>query len=84
MAPNTESPRQQLLGSLQGCSLYIPDLQALLSHWPQYVHPELKRLQKDVLERLERCVMHFPSTLKGTYLIYYHEAYSPKVKGFAR
>lgn len=41
MAPNAESSRQQLLKSLQGCSLYIPDLQTLLEHWPQYVNPGL-------------------------------------------
>ena len=27
--------------------LYIPDLQALLSHWPHYVNPELDRLRRD-------------------------------------
>ena len=65
MAPYAESSRQQLLNSLQGCSLYIPDLQSLLEHWPQYVNPELERLQKDVAERLKRCEMPSPSLLKG-------------------
>ena len=59
MAPNAEPPRQQLLNSLQGCNLYIPDLQALLERWPQYVNPELERLQKHVAERLERCEMSY-------------------------
>lgn len=69
MAPNADSSRQQLLNSLQGGSLYIPDLQALLEHWPQYVNPELERLRKDVAERLERCEMPFPSNFKGLLLM---------------
>ena len=59
--------RQKLLNSLQGCNLYIPDLQALLEHWPQYVNPELERLRKDIAERLERCEMPFLSNLKNSY-----------------
>ena len=59
MESNTESSRQQLLKSLQGRSLHIPDLQALLDHWPQYVNPEVGRLRKDVDDRLQRCVMRF-------------------------
>ena len=64
MAPDAIISRQQLLGSLQGCSLYIPDLQALLEHWPQYVNPELERLQKEVIERLERCELRFPPSFR--------------------
>ena len=59
MEANTESSRQQLLKSLQGHSLHIPDLQALLDHWPQYVNPEVGRLRKDVDNRLKRCVIRF-------------------------
>ena len=66
MAPHTGTSRQQLLKSLQGHSLSIPNLQALLDHWPQYVNPELEHLQKDVVERLQRCVIYLrlrPETL---------------------
>lgn len=59
MESNTESSRQQLLKSLQGRSLHIPDLQALLDDWPQYVNPEVGRLREDVDERLQRYVMQF-------------------------
>ena len=69
MAPNAECSRQQLVNSLQGCNLYIPDLQALLEHWPQYVNPEVERLRKDVAERLERCEMPFLSNLKDFLLV---------------
>ncbi|KAI4244340.1 MAG: hypothetical protein L6R40_003066 [Gallowayella cf. fulva] len=44
--------RNELLASLRGRTLEIPDLQALLSHWPQYVHLELDRLRKDVDRKL--------------------------------
>ena len=47
-----ESPRQRLVESLHGRNLHIPDLQGLLSHWPQYVNPEIERLRQDVDERL--------------------------------
>ena len=64
MASNTEASRQQLLKSLQGRSLRIPDLQALLKHWPQYVNPELEHLQRDVNERLQRYEMHLRFNLE--------------------
>ena len=48
--------RQCLLESLQGRVLRIPDLQGLLSHWPQYVNPELSRLREAVDKRLQRYV----------------------------
>ncbi len=34
--------RQQLLKSLRGRSLIVPDLQSLFDHWPQSVNPEEK------------------------------------------
>ena len=58
MAPHTGTSRQQLLNSLQSHSLSISNLQALLGHWPQYVNLELEHLQKDVDERLQRCVIY--------------------------
>ena len=48
--------REQLLQSLRGRKLRIPDLQAMLKHWPQYVHPELDCLRKDVNRHFRECV----------------------------
>ena len=48
--------REQLLQSLRGRKLRIPDLQALVRQWPQYVNPELDRLRADVDQRLQECV----------------------------
>ncbi|KAL9003529.1 MAG: hypothetical protein Q9188_003615 [Gyalolechia gomerana] len=48
----TGASRDQLLKSLQGRSLHIPDLQAPLAHWPQYINPQLERLRQDVDETL--------------------------------
>ncbi|KAL6715535.1 hypothetical protein ACLMJK_006496 [Lecanora helva] len=53
----TDSPpkftRDNLLKSLQGRCLCIPDIQELLENWPQYVHPELESLRKDVDKKLK-------------------------------
>jgi hypothetical protein len=57
MASYTETPRQQLLKSLRGRSIHIPDLQALLAQWPQDVNTQLEHLKKDVDEKLQRCVL---------------------------
>ena len=51
-----DTPRQQLLQSLRGQSLVIPDLQSLFRDWHQAIHPELDRLRKNVDHRLEMCV----------------------------
>ncbi|KAA6411299.1 MAG: hypothetical protein FRX48_04579 [Lasallia pustulata] len=51
--------RQQLLHSLRGQSLVIPDLRTLFDHWPQGVNPEVERLREDVESRLE---MLFPGS----------------------
>ena len=61
METQLETPRQRLLESVRGRSLRIPDLQAFLSNWPQYVNSELDRLREDVDERLQKCVV--PSRL---------------------
>lgn len=45
--------REEILSSLRGRSLYIPDLQELLSQWPQYVSPELDRLHDAVDGKLQ-------------------------------
>ncbi|KAI1443440.1 terpenoid synthase [Annulohypoxylon stygium] len=40
------NPREQLLMSLRGCHVTIPDMQSMISHWPQGVHPDIERLGK--------------------------------------
>ena len=50
---NDTLSRQQLLMSLRGHTLKIPNLQVLFNHWPQHVNPELDRLRADVDERLQ-------------------------------
>lgn len=64
MTSNPEASRQELLSSLKGRSLYIPNLQALLDHWPQYVNPQVHDLQKDVDERLQTYGEHFRFNIK--------------------
>ncbi|KAL8908996.1 MAG: hypothetical protein Q9207_000447 [Kuettlingeria erythrocarpa] len=53
LAPDPGQSRQQLLTTLQGRSLHIPDLHALMSHWPQDVHPEIERLRQDCDKTLQ-------------------------------
>ena len=55
MAPMIET-REELLRSLHGCTLSIPDLTELLSQWPRGMNPEINRLRKAVDEKLEECV----------------------------
>ncbi|XDG04251.1 hypothetical protein ABKA04_003866 [Annulohypoxylon sp. FPYF3050] len=42
------NPREQLLMSLRGCHVTIPDMQSMISHWPQGVHPDIERLGEHV------------------------------------
>ncbi|KAI1211726.1 terpenoid synthase [Annulohypoxylon truncatum] len=42
------NPREQLLLSLRGCRITIPDLQSMISHWPQDVHPDTEKLDEHV------------------------------------
>ncbi|KAL9042707.1 MAG: hypothetical protein Q9180_000409 [Flavoplaca navasiana] len=51
---NDNIARDELLQSLQGQTLQIPDLQALLQHWPQYINLELDRLRGHVEMRLQQ------------------------------
>ncbi|KAI1092618.1 terpenoid synthase [Rostrohypoxylon terebratum] len=44
----TVNPREQLLLSLRGCHVTIPDMQSMISHWPQGVHPDIERLNEHV------------------------------------
>lgn len=49
--------RDQLLQSLRGRTLRIPDLPALLQHWPQYVNLELDRLRGHADTKLQEYVV---------------------------
>ncbi|KAI1097855.1 isoprenoid synthase domain-containing protein [Jackrogersella minutella] len=50
--------RRQVIESMRGSSVVIPDLQCLVSHWPSATHPEIERLEEDVFRTLESI---FPS-----------------------
>ena len=54
MEKTTQSPKEQLLKSLLGQKLKIPDLQDLFHDWPQYVNPEVERVRSAVNESHER------------------------------
>ncbi|KAI1291144.1 terpenoid synthase [Xylaria venustula] len=51
--------REELVASIRGTKMVIPDFQSLLSHWPAQVHGEVGRLHEDVKRRLQSI---FPST----------------------
>lgn len=53
MTSRNELPRERLLSSLKGNSVVLPDMQALLRDWPQYVNPEIETLHTDVEKYLE-------------------------------
>ncbi|KAI2473190.1 terpenoid synthase [Annulohypoxylon bovei var. microspora] len=46
--PLLVNPREQLLLSIRGCRVTIPDLQSMISHWPQGTHSEVERLDEHV------------------------------------
>ncbi|KAH9998546.1 terpenoid synthase [Xylariaceae sp. FL0662B] len=54
-----DDARTQLLRRLRGSRIEIPDLQCLMSHWPQGVSPDIERLNEDVENMLESI---FPSS----------------------
>ncbi|KAI1827657.1 terpenoid synthase [Xylaria intraflava] len=45
--------REDLVASIRGARVKIPDLQSMLAHWPQHVHPEVDRLEKYVQKTLD-------------------------------
>jgi hypothetical protein len=57
MASQNDISRLQLLSSLKGNSVVLPDMQALLRDWPQHVNPEIDRLHKDVEKYLETYII---------------------------
>ncbi|KAL8664204.1 MAG: hypothetical protein Q9202_003282 [Teloschistes flavicans] len=72
--------RDELLASLRGTTLKIPDVQQLLKEWPQYINLELNRLRGDVDEKLQEWVAPVVYLLSaGTDLVFL--AFSLKAKG---
>lgn len=45
--------RDDLLHALRGQRLNIPDLEALISHWPHSVHTQIDHLREDVNQKLQ-------------------------------
>ncbi|KAI1140476.1 terpenoid synthase [Hypoxylon sp. FL0543] len=50
--PFSASTREQLLLDIRGSRVIIPDLQAMINHWPQGTHPEIERLDEYVQKTL--------------------------------
>lgn len=53
------SERNRLVSSMKGCHVVIPDMQAILRHWPQGVHPDLGKLEEDVHGTLNKFVKFY-------------------------
>ncbi|KAI0833178.1 terpenoid synthase [Hypoxylon sp. FL0890] len=53
--PSSVSTREQLLMSIRGSRVIIPDLQSMISHWPQGIHTEVARLD-DYVQRTLTCL----------------------------
>ncbi|KAI1395231.1 terpenoid synthase [Hypoxylon fuscum] len=51
--PLVVDPREQLLMLVRGSQITIPDLQSMISHWPQGIHPEIEKLDEYVQETLQ-------------------------------
>jgi len=55
----TQSPsptREELIKSLRGQKIHIPDLEALMRHWPQEISPHIDVAEKVVNEKLNAYV----------------------------
>ncbi|KAI2638861.1 terpenoid synthase [Hypomontagnella submonticulosa] len=51
--PLPVSSRDELLAFIRGSRVTIPDLQSMISHWPQTIHPEIGKLEKYVQDSLD-------------------------------
>lgn len=47
-----EQERDHLVAYMRAAKVTIPDLQIMMSHWPQGVNPEIDRLEKDSQDML--------------------------------
>ena len=61
MLQGIDTSRQELLDSLRGQELHVPDLEKLFCHWPQCVNADLPMLREDVEAKLQACVTHPPT-----------------------
>jgi hypothetical protein len=52
--PSTTTKRASLVQSLKGTSIMIPDLEAMLAHWPSAINMHEDQLRNEVHQRLER------------------------------
>lgn len=50
---DSKGNRDTLLASLRGARVILPDLQAMMKHYPSGVHPEASRLHNDVQKSLD-------------------------------
>ena len=60
--------REQLVTLLRGSSVTIPDMQDLMHHWPQGIHPEIEKLEEYVQKTLEWLVISGRSYIQGSSL----------------
>ncbi|RYP24376.1 hypothetical protein DL765_000640 [Monosporascus sp. GIB2] len=51
--PPIDQVREEIVAAMRGSNIVVPDLQHIISHWPAGVHPELKRLEEDVMSAFE-------------------------------
>ncbi|KAK6950950.1 hypothetical protein Daesc_007478 [Daldinia eschscholtzii] len=49
---STVDPREQLLSNIRGSQVVIPDLQTMISHWPQRTHPDVEKLDEFIQETI--------------------------------
>ncbi|OTA70327.1 terpenoid synthase [Hypoxylon sp. EC38] len=54
--PFSVNSREQLLMSIRGSRVVIPDLQSMISHWPHGTHPEVERLDEYV-QKMFTCLL---------------------------
>lgn len=56
--------RASIIQSLEGTTLMIPDLEAMLAHWPSAVNVHKEKLETEVHARLEKYGQSFIQSLK--------------------
>jgi hypothetical protein len=54
MAYESSATRELLVASLKGMAFAIPDLEAMVAHWPASVNLQKDLLRDEVHERFER------------------------------
>lgn len=53
MRSPSQDPREYIISQLRGSTVMVPDLQAMIAHWPAGVNAELDALEKETNERFE-------------------------------